>query len=70
MRAHVRLEPEGGAHVDPVAAGANVKAAIVASLQELLPLSPQELIDQRYERFRKFGTPGEQPSLPPITGET
>ena len=63
-------EPDGGAQADPAAAGANVKAAIVASLRELLPLSPQELIDQRYERFRKFGTPGSQPSLPPITGET
>jgi acetyl-CoA carboxylase carboxyl transferase beta subunit/acetyl-CoA carboxylase carboxyl transferase alpha subunit len=63
-------EPDGGAQADPAAAGANVKAAIVASLSELLPLTPQELIDQRYERFRKFGTPGSQPALPPITGET
>jgi acetyl-CoA carboxylase carboxyl transferase alpha subunit len=62
-------EPDGGAQTDPAAAGANVKAAIVESLRELLPLSPQELIDQRYERFRKFGTPGRQPTLPPITGE-
>jgi len=63
-------EPEGGAQTDPAAAGANVKAAIVASLKELLPLSPRELIDQRYQRFRKFGTPGSQPALEPITGET
>jgi acetyl-CoA carboxylase alpha subunit len=63
-------EPDGGAQADPLAAGANVKAAIVDSLRELLPLTPQELIDQRYERFRKFGTPGRQPTLPPITGET
>ena len=63
-------EPDGGAHADPAAAGANLKAAIVASLRELLPLSPEELIAQRYERFRKFGTPGRQPGLPPITGET
>ncbi len=63
-------EPQGGAQADPAAAGANVKAAIVAGLRELLALSPQQLIDQRYERFRKFGTPGNQPSLPPITGET
>ena len=66
----VVLEPDGGAQADPAAAGANVKAAIVHTLSELLPLSPQELIDQRYERFRKFGTPGRQPALPPITGET
>jgi acetyl-CoA carboxylase carboxyl transferase subunit beta len=63
-------EPQGGAQSDPMAAGANVKSAIVASLAELLPLSTDELIAQRYERFRKFGTPGRQPTLPPITGET
>jgi acetyl-CoA carboxylase carboxyl transferase beta subunit/acetyl-CoA carboxylase carboxyl transferase alpha subunit len=63
-------EPEGGAQTDPVATGANLKAAIVASLAELLPLDPQELVAQRYERFRKFGAPGLQPVLPPITGET
>ena len=64
-------EPEGGAQTDPSAAGANLKAAIVASLGELLPLSTDELIAQRYERFRKFGTPGRQPTLPPLSqGET
>jgi len=66
----VVAEPEGGAQTDPPAAGANLKAAIVASLGELLPLSTDELIAQRYERFRKFGAPGRQPTLPPITGET
>ncbi len=64
-------EPEGGAQADPPGAGANLKAAIVASLSELLPLSRDELIAQRYERFRKFGTPGRQPTLPPLSqGET
>jgi len=43
----------------------------VASLGELLALSAEELVAQRYERFRKFGTPGRQPTLPPISrGET
>jgi acyl-CoA carboxylase subunit beta len=63
-------EPDGGAQADPAAAGANLKTAIVASLAELLPLGPDELIAQRYARFRKFGAPGRQPVLPPITGET
>jgi acyl-CoA carboxylase subunit beta len=62
-------EPEGGAQTDPLAAGANLKAAIVASLAELLPLTPEQLMAQRYERFRKFGAPGRQPVLPPITME-
>lgn len=66
----VVAEPEEGAHADPVAAGANLRAAIVASLRELLPLDTATLLSQRYERFRKFGAPGRQPVLPPITGGT
>jgi acetyl-CoA carboxylase carboxyl transferase subunit beta len=63
-------EPEGGAQTDPPAAGANLRTALVASLAQLLPRSTDELLAQRYERFRKFGAPGRQPVLPPITGET
>ena len=66
----VVTEPEGGAHSDPQAAGANLRAALVATLAELLPLDTDTLLAQRYERFRKFGVPGQQPVLPPITGET
>ena len=62
-------EPEGGAHADPPAAGANLRMALVASLAELLPLSTDDLLAQRYERFRRFGAPGRQAVLPPITGE-
>ena len=40
-----------------------------ARVLELLPLDVDELLAQRYERFRKFGAPGRQPVLPPITGE-
>jgi acyl-CoA carboxylase subunit beta len=69
MDAVVR-EPDGGAQVDPTATGANLRAALVAGLDELLPLDTDELLAQRYERFRKFGAPGRQPVLPPITGET
>jgi acetyl-CoA carboxylase carboxyl transferase subunit beta len=54
-------EPEGGAHLDPPTAAANLKTAIVSSLAELLPLSETDLLDARYRRFRRFGTPGEQP---------
>jgi acetyl-CoA carboxylase carboxyl transferase subunit beta len=62
-------EPEGGAHTDPVTAAANVKAAIVGSLRELLRLQADDLLQQRYDRFRAFGTPGVQPLLP-ATGES
>jgi acetyl-CoA carboxylase carboxyl transferase subunit beta len=62
-------EPDEGAQADPLAAAANVRAAIVTMLQELIPLDIDDLLAQRYERFRKFGAPGRQPVLPPITGE-
>lgn len=61
-------EPEGGAHTDMLAAAENVKTAIVSSLAELLGLGRAELLERRYARFRKFGTPGQQPVLPPEEG--
>jgi acetyl-CoA carboxylase carboxyl transferase subunit beta len=61
-------EPEGGAHLDPPVAAANLKAAIVASLAELLPQNRDELLEGRYARFRRFGTPGQQPVLPQLEG--
>jgi acetyl-CoA carboxylase carboxyl transferase alpha subunit len=61
-------EPEGGAHADPVVAATNLKTAIITSLQELLGIAPAELLEQRYQRFRMFGTPGQQPVLS-TTGE-
>ena len=63
-------EPEGGAQEDPSAAGANLRAALIASLHEILPLATDKLLASRYERFRKFGVRDKQPVLPPITGET
>jgi acetyl-CoA carboxylase carboxyl transferase subunit beta len=56
-------EPEGGAHEDPAATAANVKRAVVSSLRELMQLSRDELLAGRYERFRRFGRPGDQPGL-------
>jgi acetyl-CoA carboxylase carboxyl transferase subunit beta len=66
----VVAEPEGGAQTDHNAAAANLRTAIIASLTELLPLDTDDLLAQRYDRFRKFGAPGRQPVLPPITQET
>lgn len=59
-------EPPDGAHTDAATAGANLKTALVTTLADLLGKSPAELLDQRYERFRKFGAPGRQPMLAPI----
>jgi acetyl-CoA carboxylase carboxyl transferase alpha subunit/acetyl-CoA carboxylase carboxyl transferase beta subunit len=59
-------EPAGGAHTDPAAAAKNLKAALVVTLEELLGRDPAELLDERYQRFRLFGSPGRQPLLPAI----
>ena len=59
-------EPPDGAHTDTATAGANLKTALVTTLGELLGKSPDELLEERYERFRKFGAPGRQPMLDPI----
>jgi acetyl-CoA carboxylase carboxyl transferase alpha subunit len=63
-------EPGEGAHTDHNTTAANLKTALVESLSELLALSPEELLEQRYDRFRKFGAPGRQPVLPPIEETT
>jgi acetyl-CoA carboxylase carboxyl transferase subunit alpha len=48
-------EPLGGAHADPLAASANLKAALVQHLQTLLALRPDERRNQRYQKFRAMG---------------
>jgi acetyl-CoA carboxylase carboxyl transferase subunit alpha len=48
-------EPPGGAHQDPRAAAKLVDAALSDALGELLQLTPDELVEQRYQRFRALG---------------
>jgi acetyl-CoA carboxylase carboxyl transferase subunit alpha len=48
-------EPLGGAHRDPAACAKNIKAAIKKYLHQLMPLSKKELLEKRYNRFRKIG---------------
>jgi acetyl-CoA carboxylase carboxyl transferase subunit alpha len=45
-------EPLGGAHNDHVATAATVKEYLKKHLEELKKLSPEELVEQRYEKFR------------------
>lgn len=63
-------EPEDGAHTDTAAAAANLRTAIVESLRGLVELPPEQLLEQRYDRFRRFGAPGQQPILPPVGDST
>ena len=48
-------EPLGGAHNDPEQTIAAVKAALHRHLKALQALSPEELLNQRYERYRHLG---------------
>jgi acetyl-CoA carboxylase carboxyl transferase subunit alpha len=48
-------EPEGGAHMDPELTAKLVEPFVERSLQELSQLAPEQLISQRYEKFRKMG---------------
>ena len=45
-------EPPGGAHNDHVAAAAQVKKVLRRHLSELSKLSAEELVEQRYRKFR------------------
>jgi len=48
-------EPLGGAHRNYEIAAANVKAAITHSLSLLEKVSPDKLVEQRYQKFRRMG---------------
>jgi acetyl-CoA carboxylase carboxyl transferase subunit alpha len=48
-------EPSGGNHWAPLQAAETLKAALLAQLAELDRLSPEQLLDQRYAKFRRMG---------------
>jgi len=48
-------EPAGGAHQDVKAAAKLVDAALNDALAELLQMTPEELVEDRYRRFRNLG---------------
>ena len=48
-------EPAEGAHADPDAAAAFVAATLRAALDQLEAMSPEELVEQRYAKFRQMG---------------
>ena len=48
-------EPLGGAHRDPGKAAELLKAELTAQLDELSKMTPAELKNQRYEKFRAYG---------------
>jgi len=52
----VVIEPPGGAHRKPEAAAEHLRGRLRQHLEELRSLSAEELVNQRYQRFRALGT--------------
>ncbi len=48
-------EPNGGAHSDFKAAAANLRKALIKHLSQLANIKPEELIDQRVEKYAAMG---------------
>jgi acetyl-CoA carboxylase carboxyl transferase subunit alpha len=48
-------EPEGGAHEDYDTAAANLRLTLLDALDRMAPLSPAELVEDRYRKFRQMG---------------
>jgi len=48
-------EPDGGAHHDPAATAAALKASLIRNLEEVLAVPGPERLRQRYQRFRGMG---------------
>jgi len=48
-------EPQGGAHKDPNSMGMEIKKVLSRRLKELSAFSSEEIIEKRYERFRRIG---------------
>ncbi|WP_419535898.1 acetyl-CoA carboxylase carboxyl transferase subunit alpha [Endozoicomonas sp.] len=49
-------EPLGGAHRDPEAAAASLKATLVSQLNTLTTLDSDTLLENRYQKIRDFGS--------------
>jgi acetyl-CoA carboxylase carboxyl transferase subunit alpha len=48
-------EPLGGAHFDPEKTAENIKAALLKSLKRYESMSPSEISQDRYDKFRAMG---------------
>ena len=51
----VVAEPADGAHNDPVAAAESLRETLRSALAELGTMSPEQLIEDRYQKFRRMG---------------
>jgi acetyl-CoA carboxylase carboxyl transferase subunit alpha len=48
-------EPEGGAHTNPEATAKFLDPILSSALSELSRLTPKQIVEQRYEKFRNMG---------------
>ena len=70
----VIAEPEGGAHTDHEETGKRLKVAIVRELDRLTAIPLDQLVEQRYRRYRSLGAYTEvvtevpAPAAPPRSG--
>jgi len=48
-------EPRGGAHKDPEQTALNIKERIIKHLEELKKVSPEEVVEKRYRKYREMG---------------
>ena len=48
-------EPLGGAHRNPRSIAIRLKAILLGQLDELEPIEPPKLLEQRYQRLRRYG---------------
>jgi len=53
-------EPRGGAHRDHRKMATSLKGSLIAAIRELSALSTDDLLDRRYEKFRRMGVFEEQ----------
>jgi len=60
-------EPGEGAHTDPAEMARRIKEVVLERLDELALLSIDELVEERYKRYRAYGpyTVAERPTAPP-----
>ena len=52
---HIIPEPLGGAQRDPRGMGNTLKAYLLRYLREVTQLGAEELLEQRYQKFRRMG---------------
>jgi acetyl-CoA carboxylase carboxyl transferase subunit alpha len=52
---HIIREPVGAAHRDPREMAATLRAHLLRYLRDLRALPPEELLEQRYQKFRRMG---------------